>query len=78
MTIQDRQAQVIADFSAVSEWEARYKKIIEIGKSMPEMDEALKTEDNKVKGCQSQVWLSATLNSQGQMVLQCNLNISSR
>jgi len=68
MTIQERQAKVIADFSAVEVWEDRYKKIIEIGKAMPEMPEALKTEDNKVKGCQSQVWLSASLNSQGQMV----------
>jgi cysteine desulfuration protein SufE len=70
MTIQERQAKVIADFSAVSAWEDRYKKIIEIGKQMPDMPENLKTEDNKVKGCQSQVWLSASLNDQGQMVFQ--------
>jgi cysteine desulfuration protein SufE len=70
MTIQERQAKVIADFSAVSAWEDRYKKIIEIGKQMPDMPEDLKTEDNKVKGCQSQVWLSANLNDQGQMVFQ--------
>nr|BFD59583.1 SufE family protein [Bdellovibrio sp. CKG001]BFD62962.1 SufE family protein [Bdellovibrio sp. HM001]BFD66823.1 SufE family protein [Bdellovibrio sp. HAGR004] len=70
MTIQEKQNKVIADFSALSQWEDRYKKIIELGKSLPEMPESLKIEQNMVKGCQSQVWLSASLNDQGQMVLQ--------
>lgn len=42
-------------------WEERYKKIIQMGKELEPMDEALKTDSNKVKGCQSQVWLSASL-----------------
>lgn len=70
MSIQDRQEKIIKDFSALSQWEDRYKKIIEMGKALPEMPEALKTEQNAVKGCQSQVWLSANLNEQGQMILQ--------
>ncbi|HEX7672575.1 MAG TPA: SufE family protein [Bdellovibrio sp.] len=70
MNIQDRQNKIIADFSAHTQWEDRYKKIIEMGKALPEMPEALKTEANAVKGCQSQVWLHAALNDQGQMVLQ--------
>lgn len=70
MTIQEKQAQVIADFSAVTDWEGRYRKIIELGKSLPEMDASLKTEQNIVKGCQSQVWLHASLDNQGNMVLQ--------
>ena len=69
-TIHDRQNKVIADFSAHTQWEDRYKKIIEIGKALPEMSENLKTEQNIVKGCQSQVWLHATLNDQGQVSLQ--------
>ena len=69
MTIQEKQAQVIADFSAVTDWEARYRKIIELGKSLPAMDESLKTEQNIVKGCQSQVWLHASLDNQGNMIL---------
>ncbi len=67
--VQDRQTQIITEFSALPSWEDRYRRIIEIGKTMPAMDEALKTEDNIVKGCQSQVWLSASLNSQGQVEL---------
>ncbi len=69
-TIHDRQNKVIADFSAHTQWEDRYKKIIEIGKALPEMPENLKTEQNIVKGCQSQVWLHAALNDQGQVMLQ--------
>ncbi|QDK45553.1 SufE family protein [Bdellovibrio sp. ZAP7] len=68
-TIQERQAQVIADFSAFTDWEDRYKKIIEMGKSLPEMPEALKTEQNIVKGCQSQVWLHASVTDDGKMLL---------
>jgi len=41
-----------------------------MGKALPELSEDLKTEQNIVKGCQSQVWLHATLNAQGQVVLQ--------
>lgn len=39
-------------------WEDRYKYIIDLGKELPEMPEALHTDDNIVRGCQSQVWLA--------------------
>ena len=68
-TIQERQAKIISDFSAYTQWEDRYKKIIEMGKTLGDMPEDLKTEQNIVKGCQSQVWLHAGLNPQGQMTL---------
>ncbi len=67
--IQDRQNKIIEDFSSLTQWEDRYKKIIELGKALPPFPEALRTEQNIVKGCQSQVWLSAELDSQGQMIL---------
>ncbi|MFV3409582.1 SufE family protein [Bdellovibrio bacteriovorus] len=70
MTIQEKQNKIIQDFSALAQWEDRYKKIIDMGKALPEMPESLKTEQNVVKGCQSQVWLSASLNDQGQVLLQ--------
>lgn len=38
-------------------WEERYKYIIDLGKELPPMDEALRTEQYLVRGCQSQVWL---------------------
>ncbi len=42
-------------------WEDRYRHIIDLGKSLPPMREDDKTEDLKVRGCQSQVWLKAEL-----------------
>ena len=38
-------------------WEDRYKYIIDLGKELPPMDDALKTDDRLIRGCQSQVWL---------------------
>lgn len=68
--ISERQEQIIKEFSSSDDWEARYRRIIELGKNLSEMPADQKTEQNIVKGCQSQVWLSASLNEQGQMVLQ--------
>ncbi|WP_370977967.1 SufE family protein [Agaribacterium sp. ZY112] len=42
-------------------WEERYKYIIDLGKSLPAMDDSLKTEDRIVPGCQSQVWVESAL-----------------
>lgn len=61
MSLLERQTEVIAAFSGLKDWEDRYKKLIEIGKALPELPEAKKTEDVKVKGCQSQVWMHARL-----------------
>ena len=44
-------------FGFLDDWEERYAYIIELGKGLPPMDEALKTEATKVRGCTSQVWM---------------------
>ncbi len=59
--IDDRINQLKLDFNRFSDWEERYKHLIDLGKKMPPMDEAFKVESNLVKGCQSQVWLHAEL-----------------
>lgn len=69
MSIQDRQKQLIQTFQAFHDWEERYKKLIEFGKQLPPLPEDLKTEDLKVKGCQSQVWIQARL-EQGRVQFQ--------
>lgn len=61
MTIDEKQAQIVAEFATLTDWEARYQRIIEMGKAMAPMPEPYKTEKNKVKGCQSTVWLHAEL-----------------
>jgi cysteine desulfuration protein SufE len=59
--IDDRINALIKDFQRFSDWEERYKHLIDLGKKMPPMNEANKIPANLVKGCQSQVWLHADL-----------------
>ena len=73
MSESEKRAKAIEkEFKACSDWEARYEKLIQLGKNLPRLPEELKTEDNKVKGCQSQVWLSVTLDETGKMRLQAD------
>jgi cysteine desulfuration protein SufE len=44
-------------FQLFDSWEDRYRFVIELGKDLPELDPGAKTEENLVRGCQSQVWL---------------------
>jgi cysteine desulfuration protein SufE len=48
-----------ADFEFLDDWEDRYRYVMELGRAMPSLDEALRTDANKVRGCASQVWLAA-------------------
>ncbi len=49
------------DFSLLDDWEDRYRYLIELGRALPPMPDALKTDANKVRGCASQVWLSTSV-----------------
>ena len=49
--------ELIENFEFLGDWEERYRYIIELGRKLPDFDEAHRTEENKVRGCQSQVWL---------------------
>ena len=59
MTIQEIQNQLIDEFSFFEDWTQRYEYLIELGKSLPLIDEQYKTENHLIKGYQSQVWLHA-------------------
>jgi cysteine desulfuration protein SufE len=48
-----------SDFALLDEWEDRYRYVIELGRALPALPEALRTEANKVRGCASQVWLAS-------------------
>jgi cysteine desulfuration protein SufE len=48
-----------ADFALLDDWEDRYRYVIELGRSLPPLPEALRTQANKVRGCASQVWLAS-------------------
>lgn len=56
-TIDKIESEIINDFSLFDDWDGKYEYIIEFGKNLPPMDSRFKTEENKVSGCQSQVWL---------------------
>ncbi len=49
---------MVETFELLGDWEQRYKFLMEVGEQLPPMPDSLKTEDNKVKGCMSQVWIS--------------------
>lgn len=57
--------QILEDFSYLDEWEDRYRHVIELGKALPPMNEALKTPATKVSGCASQVWIHSTPQNSG-------------
>jgi cysteine desulfuration protein SufE len=59
MTINDIQSEIIDEFSMFDDWTQRYEYIIDLGKSLPMIDEKYKTDDYIIKGCQSKVWLNA-------------------
>lgn len=60
-----RIATLKSEFASLATWEDRYKLVIAKGKAMPDMEDSLKTEEAKVRGCQSQVWLHAKLEENG-------------
>lgn len=48
---------LIDDLSFLDDWEERYRYIIDLGKKLPDLPDAVKTEQNLLQGCQSQVWI---------------------
>jgi cysteine desulfuration protein SufE len=53
--------QAIADeFAFFGDWSERYQYLIDLGRRLPPMDEGLKTEANRIQGCQSKVWIVAS------------------
>mgnify|MGYP000287621313 CR=1 FL=1 len=59
MTIKEIQNEIVDEFSMFDDWMQRYEYIIELGKTLPIIDEQYKTEENIINGCQSKVWLHA-------------------
>ena len=50
-----------SDFALLDDWEDRYRYVIELGRGLPPLPDALRTEANKVRGCASQVWLATSV-----------------
>ena len=58
MTLDD----VVDAFELLGDWDQRYQYLVELGRKLPPLPEPLRVEDNRVKGCMSQVWVSAYRN----------------
>lgn len=61
MTIEEIQKDIIDEFSMFEDWEERYQYMIDLGKTLPLIEDKYKTEDNIIKGCQSKVWVHANM-----------------
>ncbi len=59
MTIKEIQQEIVDEFSMFDDWDERFQYVIDLGKSLPLIDEQFKTDENTIKGCQSKVWLHA-------------------
>lgn len=57
--VQAAQQEVIDEFSLFDNWMDRYQYLIDLGRRLPQFPEPLRTEENRIRGCQSQVWFVA-------------------
>ncbi|MCY4260413.1 MAG: SufE family protein [Rhodobacteraceae bacterium] len=59
--IPSRFEQIVEDFQFLENWQDRYGYIIDLGKALPELEDALRVQATKVHGCASQVWMVAEI-----------------
>jgi cysteine desulfuration protein SufE len=57
MTLQEKQEDIIDEFSMFDDWMQKYEYMIDLGKTLPLIDASLKSDEKLIKGCQSKVWL---------------------
>ncbi len=57
--------EIIENFELLDEWDDRYRYLIELGRSLPELPESARNEANKVRGCASQVWMQTDVKPNG-------------
>lgn len=71
MTIQEIAETLVEEFEFLDDWMDKYTHIIEMARELEPLPESEKTEDNIVRGCQSQVWLVAG-NEDGKVVFKAD------
>ena len=67
MIISEIENQIVAEFSMFEDWMDKYNYLIELGRSLPLIDEKYKTDQYIISGCQSKVWLHAAFQN-GQVI----------
>ncbi|MFT4629809.1 MAG: cysteine desulfuration protein SufE [Dinoroseobacter sp.] len=61
-TIAEIQAELVDEFELLDDWMTRYEHVIDLGRQLPEFPQDWRTEENRIQGCQSQVWLHIQMN----------------
>ena len=56
-TIQAIEDEIVEEFSLFDNWEDKYEYLIDMGKKLPKLEDAHKKDENKIRGCQSTVWM---------------------
>jgi cysteine desulfuration protein SufE len=64
-TIQETEKEIVEEFSLFDSWDDKYEYIIDLGKKLPPLEDEHKTDGNRVRGCQSTVWLVADYHDAG-------------
>lgn len=59
LSIAETEKEIIGEFALFDSWDDKYEYIIDLGKKLPPLDQKYKTDENRVRGCQSSVWLVA-------------------
>lgn len=67
MSINEIQDQIIEEFSVYDEWLDKYEYLIELANTLDVIEDTKKTPDNIIQGCQSRVWLDASLDQDGTL-----------
>lgn len=68
MSVIEEQEKIVTKFEELENWEDKYAHLIKMGKDLGELDPEIKTEKNKISGCQSQVWMHAKIED-GKMII---------
>jgi cysteine desulfuration protein SufE len=73
MKIEEIENEIVEEFSLFDSWDDKYEYLIDLGKKLPPLDDQYKTEENRVRGCQSTVWLVADYKD-GKVVYRAESN----
>ncbi|MCD6091473.1 MAG: SufE family protein [Bacteroidales bacterium] len=71
MTIQEKEEELIEEFAVFEDWMDKYNYLIELGQSLPIIDDKFRNDSYLISGCQSRVWISAEMED-GKMILKAD------
>jgi cysteine desulfuration protein SufE len=70
-SIEETEREIISEFALFDSWDDKYEYIIDLGKKLPPLDQKYKSNENRVRGCQSSVWLVADY-KEGKLFFQAD------